>query len=64
MQIAILIVSSASLVCSAGCLCIMLKGAKELKSAKTQIDTEIAGVKQKVERNKTVLKTALSNLQF
>lgn len=60
MNIAILIVSSASLVCSAGCLAILVIGAKEATAIKTEIET----VKTKVAHNAKVVKTALGSLEF
>lgn len=64
MNIAILIISSASLICSAGCLCIMAKTAKELQAAKAEVDTEVASLKTKVSRNAQVVKTALGQLEL
>lgn len=64
MNIAILIVSSASLLCSAGCLCILIKGAKEAQALKAHVDTTIAGVEAKVEHNKKVVKTAIAQLEL
>lgn len=64
MHIALLIVSSASLICSAGCLCIMAKTAHELKAAKDQVDAEVSNVKAKVDHNARVVKIALDNLVF
>ena len=64
MNVAILLVSSASLICSAGCLCIMAKTAHELKKAKTQVDTKVAEVERKVTRNAAVVKTALNQLEL
>ena len=60
MNIAILVVSSASLVCSAGCLAIMLKGAKKAE----EVATEVEKVKAKVGRNATILKSALSQMEL
>lgn len=64
MNIAILIVSSAALACSAGTLLIMAKTTKELKNAKTQVDADISAVKTKVSRNAAVVKAALSQLEL
>lgn len=58
MNTAILIVSSASLVCSAGTLFIMAKMAHELKLAKDEVDE----LKIKLNRNAKVMKTALGKM--
>lgn len=64
MNVAILIISSASLICSAGCLCILVKGAKEAQALKTHVETEVETVKTKVTRNAQVIKDALSQLEM
>lgn len=60
MNTAILIVSSASLVCSAGTLFIMAKMAQELKLAKDEVDE----LKIKLNRNAKVMKTALGKMEI
>jgi len=60
MNIAILIVSSASLVCSAGCLCILLKGAKEMQGVKS----EVATVRTKTNTALRRMRSALDNLEL
>lgn len=60
MNIALLIVSSASLVCSGCCLAILLKGAKEAQGIKAEVET----VKAKVTHNAKVVKTALGALEI
>jgi hypothetical protein len=64
MNIAILTISSLSLVCSAGTLLIMAKTAKEMQNAKTQVDRDIENIKSKVTHNAKVVKTALSALDI
>lgn len=64
MQIAILTVSSAALVCSAGSLLVLLKMAKEMQTAKNKVETEIETIKTKVSHNAKVVKTALDNLEI
>lgn len=64
MSVAILTVSSLSFVCSAGCLLIMLKTAKELRLAKIQVETEIDAVKSKVNRNASVVKSAFNAMEL
>lgn len=60
MNIAILIVSSASLVCSGCCLAIMFKGAKEAQALKVKVN----GVESKVTHNAQVVKAALGQLEL
>lgn len=60
MNTAILIVSSASLVCSVGTLLIMIKTAHELKVAKDEVEV----VKTKVSHNAKVVKTALAQMEI
>lgn len=64
MQIAILTVSSLSLIASAGSFMILAKMAKEMHTAKTQIEAELEGVKAKVTHNAKVVKAALGSLEF
>lgn len=60
MNTAILIISSASLICSVSTLLIMAKTARELKLAKDEVET----VKAKVSHNANVVKTALGALEI
>lgn len=64
MNIAILTISSISLVCSAGTLVIMLKTAKELQNAKTQINRDVQVFKEKTDRNVGRMKSALNSLEL
>lgn len=64
MNIAILIVSSASLLCSGACLCIMLKGAKEAVALKTKVETDVADVKTKTNTALASLRGALDGLEL
>lgn len=64
MQIAILTFSIIGAATGTASLLIMAKTAKELKAAKTQVDTEVADVKRKVTRNAQVIKAALSDLEL
>lgn len=64
MNTAILIVSSASLVCSAAALLIMARTAHELKVGKEQVDTELAKLRAKVGHNARVVKTALAQMEI
>ena len=56
MNTTLLVISSASLVCSAGTLFIMVKVARELKTAKDELET----VKTKISHNAKAVKTAFS----
>lgn len=60
MNIALLIISSASLVCSAGCLCILIKGAKEAQAMKSDVED----FKTKTNKNIGIVKTALSEMEI
>lgn len=60
MNIALLTISSLSLVASLGTFAIMAKTANELKKAKTEVDD----LKTKVTNNAAVVKTALGQLEF
>lgn len=64
MNVAILTVSSLSLVASGGCLLIMLKMAKELKSAKDQIETAKGQLETKMAHNSRVVRAALNSLEL
>lgn len=64
MNVALLIISSASLICSAGCLCIMLKGAKEAQNLKATVETEVADVKAKTNTALGSLRSALDGLEL
>lgn len=59
MNTALLIVSSASLLCSAGSLLILMKAVHELKLAKDEVEA----VKTKLNHNAKVVKTALGALE-
>lgn len=63
MNIALLTISSLSLVCSAGCLVMLVAGAKEMKKVKTQVETDVADVKTKVNATLTKARTALDGLE-
>lgn len=60
MNLAILIVSSVSLVCSCGCLCILVKGAQKAK----HIENELETVKAKLNHNAKVVSVAVKQLEF
>lgn len=60
MQATILTISSLSLLASVGTLAIMLKMAKELKSAKDEVNA----VKGKAEYNMAVVKNAMGKLEL
>lgn len=60
MNIAILAVSSASLVCSAGCLAILLVGAKKAG----EIKVEVEDLKNKTGRNFARVKAVLSQMEL
>lgn len=64
MQLAILIVSSASLICSAGCLCVMLKAGKDVKGLQTKVETDVADVKTKTNAALGKLRVALDGLEL
>ena len=64
MKIALLVISTASLICSAGTLLIAAKVAHEAQNAKAMIDAEIETLRQKVARNAKVVKAALSQLEI
>lgn len=64
MQLAILIVASASLICSASTLVIMANVALEAKEAKTNLETELELVRTKVNKNTRIVQTALQNLDL
>ena len=59
MTTAILVISSASLVCSAGCLVILIKAAKEAQTVKAEVDT----VKVKVANSARLIKHAIDGLE-
>lgn len=64
MNVAILTISSLSLLCSAGTLLIMVKTAKELKDAKTKVETDVAHVKAKTNTALASLRGALDGLEL
>lgn len=64
MQIAILSISSLSLICSAGTFFIMARTAKELKDAKAQVETDVEVFKQKTNRNVSRLRSAINDLEL
>lgn len=64
MQLAILIVASASLVCSAGTLVIMANVALEAKETKKQLEIELELVRAKVNKNTQIVQAALRNLDL
>lgn len=64
MNIAILTFSIIGAATGTASLLIMAKTAKELQNAKATIDTEVAEVKRKVNRNAAVVKAALSQLEL
>lgn len=64
MNLAILIISSASLVCSAGTLVIMASVALEAKETKKQLEIELELVRAKVNKNTRVVQAALQNLDL
>lgn len=64
MNIALLTITSLSLVTSAGCLAVMLKTAHELKIAKTQVESDVATFKAKTDRNIKRLKSALGEMEL
>lgn len=60
MNTALVTIASLSLACSAGSLLILVKMAKELKTAKDEVDT----LKVKVAHNAKVVKTALGAMEL
>lgn len=64
MNVAILTISSLALGVGIVNLAIMAKTAKELKAAKTEVESQIEVVKAKVNHNAKVVKTALSALEM
>ena len=64
MNIAILGFSIIGAVTGTASLLIMAKTAKELQTAKTQVDGEIVEIKRKVSRNAAVVKAALGQLEL
>lgn len=64
MNVAILTISSLSLVVSLGTLAIMAKTAHELKTAKTQIEYDVQVFKEKTDRNVSRIKSTLNDLEL
>lgn len=64
MQLATLIISSLSLACSAGCLCILIKGAKEMQATKSKMESDVADVKKKTNGALAKVRTALDGLEL
>lgn len=64
MQIAILTVSSLSLIASVGTLAVMVKVAKELKTAKAEVETNVEVFKAKTDRNLARIKRTMSELEL
>ena len=64
MQIAILTVSTLSLVCSAGTLIIMSKTAKELNEAKARVENDVETFKAKTDRNVRRVRSMISELEL
>jgi hypothetical protein len=64
MQIAILIAASGAFVCSATTLVIMANVALQMKEAKEQVEAEVADLKQKVNKNASIVQGALRNLDL
>lgn len=60
MNVALLTITSLSLVTSVSTLLVLGKMAKELKAAKTEVDA----VKTKVNHNAQVVKAALGSMEF
>lgn len=63
MSIAILTVSSLSLICSAGTLYFMARTAKQVSDAKVDVDKKIEEVQTKVAHNARVVKRAFNELE-
>lgn len=63
MNIAILSISSLSLVCSAGSLYFMYKTHKSVTATAEKLSTDVEAVKAKVSHNAEVVKTAISSLE-
>jgi RAB protein geranylgeranyltransferase component A len=64
MNVAILTISSLSLVCSLGTLVIMAKTAHELKTAKDQMQSDVEDVKLKVNRTLRRSQSILRDLEI
>lgn len=64
MNIAILTISSLSLICSAGTLLIMVKTGLELQNTKEDVEIEISDFKEKTNTSIRALGAAISNIEF
>lgn len=64
MKLAILLVSSASLVCSASTLYIMAQTAKKLDAAGQQVKTDVETFKQKTDRNIKRIRSVIEDLEL
>lgn len=64
MNIAILTVSSLSLVASVGTLLIMAKTARELQMVKAEVESTVADVQTKVKHNAKVIGAAFGALEI
>jgi len=64
LEIAVITMSSLSLVASCATLYLMYKTNQSVTGGVEQAKAEVEVVKQKVNRNAAVVKTALNNLEF
>lgn len=64
MNVALLTISSLSLVTSLATLAIMAKTAHELKEAKIEVEANLEEFKTKTERNVRLIRTTLNQLEM